>query len=126
MNTTDHDKCQRAIEEIRNSIPKRLKVLDDQFNMERDSQGKCDYFRDYTKAMTDLVFDVIEHAVSYADKAEELEAFSDRLQQADHALNVAIGVLKRSENNHLDWHREFERELHLHDDDHLLDSLRIP
>lgn len=109
MGTIDHEKCKQAVNEIREIIPKRLNELDRQFQEARSTGESCDYFDEYTKAMTNLVFDAIEHAVSYADNSEDLEKFSDRLQQADHALDIAIGVMKRSEDKHLDWHREFDR-----------------
>ena len=65
----------------------------------------------YAEAMTDLVFDVVEHAIfSHTDNAEGLESFKDRLQDAIQVLDIALGVLNRSESEYtsVDWHRQFD------------------
>ena len=111
MGMSEHDKCKRAIVEIRETIPNRLRELDEQFMEVLDSGGKCDSTGLYAEAMTDLVFNVVEHAIfSHTDNAEGLEVFRDRLQGAIQALDIALGVLSRSESEYtsVDWHRQFD------------------
>ncbi len=108
MSMTEQERCKRAIAEIRKTIRKRLKMLDEQFVEPLDSKGHCESTRLYAEAMTDLVFDVVDHAVSYTDKVRELEVFRDRLQDATHTLDIAIGVLNGSEHTNADWHRKFD------------------
>ena len=108
MSITEQERCKRAIAEIRKTIGNRLKILDEQFVEPLDSEGNCDSTRLYAEAMTDLVFDVVDHAVSYTEKVRELEVFRDRLHDATHTLDIAISVLKGSEYKDADWHRKLD------------------
>ncbi len=113
MSMSEHGKCKQAIAEIRETIPDRLRELDEQFMEVLDTRGKCDSSALYAEAMTDLVFNVVEHAIfSHTDKTEGLEAFRDRLQGAIQTLDIALSVLGRSESESeytsVDWHRQFD------------------
>ena len=114
MNTMDHSKCQHAIDEIRRTTSYRLKIMNDQCKKIQNDHDNRAYFKIYSATMADLAFDVIEHAVSYTITIDELEAFRERLQYADHALSVAIDVLMQSEETHLDWQSEVENIMHYH------------
>jgi allophanate hydrolase subunit 1 len=114
MNKTDHSKCQRAIEEIKITIPNRLRVLDELLMEARKDEENCEYVIEYAKAMSDLVLDVIEHAVSHVEKVEELEAIKDRIESVDNALETAISLLYGAEHTSTNWHNEFERIMHRH------------
>ena len=52
--------------------------------------GDNDYVSRYAVAMTDLMFDVIGHSISYTDKVIELELLRERLQDAICTLDIAI------------------------------------
>lgn len=111
MGMSEQGKCKQAIAEIREKIPGRLRELDEQFMEVLDSRGKCDSTGLYAEAMTDLVFDVIEHSIfSHTDNAESLEAFKGRLKEAIHTLDIALSVLNKpdSEYTSIDWHRQFD------------------
>lgn len=108
MGMSEQGRCKHAIEEVRKTIPDRLNALDRQLVEALDSGGHCESTRVYAEAMTDLVFDVVEHAISYTDRVRELEVFRDRLLDATNTLNIAIGVLNRSEYTGADWHRKFD------------------
>ncbi len=111
MSMSEQGKCKQAIAEISETIPDRLKVLDEQFMEVLDSKGQCNSTGLYAEAMTDLVFDVVEHALfSHTDNVEGLEAFKERLQGAVRALDIALGVLNTSESEYTsaDWHRRFD------------------
>ena len=112
MGMTEQGRCKRAIAEIRKTIPDRLKMLDVQLVAVLDSEGNCDSTRLYAEAMTDLVFDVVEHAISYTDNARDLEVFRNRLQEASQTLEIAIGVLNRAEYTGAGWHRKFDELMH--------------
>ncbi|HBH36171.1 MAG TPA: hypothetical protein DDW45_07360 [Gammaproteobacteria bacterium] len=112
MGVTEQGKCKRTIAEIRKTIPDRLKVLDEQFNEVLDSKGSDDCTRLYVEAMTDLVFDVVDHAISHTGKLTYLEVFRDRLLDATHTLNIAINVWDESQEKSDDWHRQFDKLMH--------------
>ena len=116
MNTEEQRRRQRAIAEIRKSIPERLKVLDERFDEENLCLGDNDYVSQYAIAMTDLMFDVVGHAISYTDKVIELELLRERLQDAICTLDIAIDVWKKSEDAEAgaDWHNQFDKLMHHH------------
>ncbi len=115
MGMPEQDRCKQAIVEIRETIPNRLRELDEQFMEMLDSGGKCDSTGLYAEAMTDLVFDVVEHAIfSHTDNTEGLEAFKDRLQESIHTLDIAISVVSGREYTSADWHKQFDEMMNQH------------
>jgi hypothetical protein len=114
MTMKSHSRCQKAIDEIRSKTNRRLKSMIDLCKQMQNDRENPAYFKVYSETMADLAFDVIEHAVRYSVSAEELEAFKERLHYTDHALGIALDVLTGSEQTHLDWRTEFEREMHYH------------
>ncbi|MEN8180736.1 MAG: hypothetical protein ABFS39_19235 [Pseudomonadota bacterium] len=102
------DRRKRAIIEIRKTIPGRIAELDEQFVEAMNSDGECDVAGIYAEAMTGLMLDVVEHAITYTHSAKGLEIFRDRLQGAVDTLNVAIDVWNESHYSGDVWHRKFE------------------
>jgi len=112
---SEQGRCKRAIAEISKTIPDRLKELDGQFIEVLDSRGKCNSTGLYAEAMTDLVFEVVQHAIfSHTDNAKGLEAFRDRLEGTIQTLEIAISVLDGSEYTNADWHRQFDELMNRH------------
>jgi len=97
MGMTELRRRQHAIEEVRKTIPDRLRVPDESFREEPHSFGNSDSVGEYAEAMTNLVFTVIESAIFWTDKTGELEMFRDRVKDALDSLDIAIYVWKRSE-----------------------------
>ena len=114
MNAVDQRRRQHAIAEIRKTIPDRLKVLDERLEEDDLCLGDNDYVSRYAVAMTDLMFDVIGHSISYTDKVIELELLRGRLQDAICTLDIAIDVWKKSEDADADWHSQFDKLMHRH------------
>jgi hypothetical protein len=112
MNKKDHETCKEAIAEIRRTIPERLAELDEQFVEVLESEGQCKSTRLYTEGVTDLIFDVMNHAISYTDSANGLELLKERLQGAIDTLDVVIEVWDQSHLIGADWHRQSEEVLH--------------
>ena len=108
MGTTERYVHQRAIEEIIETIPHRLKMID----AEHDPGGDRENASQYADAMTSLVFDAIESAIFWTDQSEDLEAFRGKVQDAIDSLDVAIAVWKRSEENGTEPNRRITRQHH--------------
>lgn len=114
MDKDESDRCKRAVAEIRTIIPERMAVLNVQLVGGLESGEGCDTTKLYAGAMTDLVFDVIEHAISYADSASGLEAFKERLQDAIDAMDVAIDVWNKYQYTGAEWQKRFEDVMNRH------------
>lgn len=97
MGTTELYKYRRAIEAARDATPNQLKALNKGFDEAYDPAGSRDNVNHYAEALSSLVFDAIENAIFWTDKVNDLEAFRDHVQGAIESLEIAIAVLKHSE-----------------------------
>ena len=97
MGTTELYKYRRAIEAARDSIPTQLKALNKGVDKAPPPSGSRDNVNHYADALSNLVFDAIDNAIFWTDKVNDLEAFRDHVQGAIDSLEIAIDVLKRSE-----------------------------
>jgi len=105
MNTAEQREFQPDVMGIRKKIPDRLKMLDEQLKEEQNLKDNCSYTRQYTETMSDLVFDVVDHAISYTDKLTDLEVLRGRLLDATHTLDIAINVWSESQKKGHNWYR---------------------
>ena len=97
MGTTELYKYRRAIEAARDATTNQLKALNKGFDEAHETPGSGDNVNHYAKALSNLVFDAIDNAIFWTDKVNDLEAFRDHVQGAIDSLEIAIAVLKRSE-----------------------------
>ena len=108
MGTTELYRYQHVIEEIRDTIPRRLEMLDEK----HDPDGSRENDRQYADEIKSLVFDVIENSIFWTDKVNELEAFRDHIMEAVDSLDIAIAVWKRSEEDKTSMSRQITRHHH--------------
>ena len=90
-------KYRHAIEAARDSIPTQLKAFNKGVDKAPPPSGSRDNVNHYADALSNLVFDAIDNAIFWTDKVNDLEAFRDHVQGAIDSLEIAIAVLKRSE-----------------------------
>jgi len=106
MGTKEFYRYQQAIKEARDTIPHHLKGVG------HDLLENGHNAIQYAEEMKSLVFDAIENAIYWTDKANNLEAFRDHILEAVNSLDIAIAVWKRSEEKDTESNRQIQRHHH--------------